>query len=148
VKSHTFAVCVRLSPGSTIGSGKSRTLLISPLLERPAFSFGLSTFAAILCPMRPRVGNEGLDYGSVWACTNRAIIPIEHNAPSPAVLVLWGRGFAGFWVPSGVSALFVPRKDVSFGRGAGHASLAIGIGRGGFRTYGHDTVGANHPHRD
>ena len=42
VKNNAFAVCVRLPLGSTIGPGKRRTLLISPLLERPAFPFPYS----------------------------------------------------------------------------------------------------------
>jgi hypothetical protein len=33
-----ITVCVRLLPGSTIGSGKRRVLLILPLLEQPGFS--------------------------------------------------------------------------------------------------------------
>jgi hypothetical protein len=47
----------------------------------PAFRF-----AAVLCPMRLRTGHRGQNLGLRLVHAQEAVIPLEHDVPSPAVL--------------------------------------------------------------
>ena len=97
VKKHSFAVYAPTPRGGTIGLGKSRALLITPLLEQSGFSF--------LCSLNrtsPKRSSEKFATLSNAQVTAKIVPRVECAAPSkPCKLIALANG-------AGVRTPFLP----------------------------------------
>jgi hypothetical protein len=87
---------LRAEWGPLVGGARSftpagRTVIVGPAFLTPFLGPALR-FAPVLRPMRLSTGNGGQDLHPRLPMHKNTIIPLEHNVPSPAVLVLSGRG--------------------------------------------------------